>query len=144
MIKPNLCDYSDAYILVKGTISVPNTAAQGTAVNNTNKEVIFKNCPPFTNCITEINNMQVENAEYIDIVMPMYNLIECSDAYSKTSARLWQYYRDVANNGNIIDFPANNNNSVSFKCKQQVKGKTGNSSTKNVEIMVSLKYLSTF
>ena len=94
MIKPNLCDYSGTYILFKGTISVPNTAAPGTAVNNTNKEVIFKKCAPFTNCTTEINNMQVENTEHIDIVMPMYNLIECSDAYSKTSASLWQYYRD--------------------------------------------------
>ena len=51
-----LCDYSDAYILVKGTITVPKTTAAGAAVNNTNKEVIFKNCAPFTNCITEINN----------------------------------------------------------------------------------------
>ena len=56
MLKSSLCDYSDAYILVNGTISVNNTAAQGAVVNNNNKKVIFKNCAPFTNCISEINN----------------------------------------------------------------------------------------
>ena len=72
MLRFSLCDYSDAYILVKGNITVNNTAA---AANNTNKKVIFKNCAPFTNCISKINNTQIDNAEYIDIVMPMYNLI---------------------------------------------------------------------
>ena len=76
MLKSSLCDYSDAHILVKGTISVPNTAAQGAAANNTNKKVIFKNWAPFTNCISENNNTQIDNAKDIDIVMPMYNLIE--------------------------------------------------------------------
>ena len=75
MLKSSLCDYSDAYILAKGTITVNNTSAQGVAANNTNKEVIFKNCAPFTNCISEINNTQIDNAKDIDIVMPMYNLI---------------------------------------------------------------------
>ena len=79
MLKSSLCDYSDAYILVKGTISVNNTAAAGTAVNNNNRKVIFKNCSPFTNCMSEINNTQVNNVKDIDIVMPMYNLIEYSD-----------------------------------------------------------------
>ena len=72
MLKSSLCDYSDAYILVKGTISVNRIAAQGAAANNTNKKVIF-NCAPFTNCISEINNTQIDNAKDIDIVMPMYN-----------------------------------------------------------------------
>ena len=90
MLKSSLCDYSDAYILVKGTISVNNTAAAGAAVNNTNKKVIFKNCVPFTNCISEINNTQIENAKDIDIVMPMYNLIEYSDNYAKTTGSLRQ------------------------------------------------------
>ena len=80
MLKSRLCDYSDAYILVKGTITVNNTAA---AANNTNKKVIFKNCAPFTNYISETNNTQVDNAKDIDIVMPMYNLIEYSDNYAK-------------------------------------------------------------
>ena len=83
MLKSSLCDYSDAYILVKGTITVNNTAAQGAAANNTNKNVIFKNCAPFTNCISKINNTQIDNAKDIDIVMPMYNLIEYSDNYAK-------------------------------------------------------------
>ena len=83
MLKSSLCDYSDVYILVKGTITVNNTAAQGAAANNTNKKVIFKNCAPFTNCISESNNMQIDNAKDIDTVMPMYNLIEYSDNYAK-------------------------------------------------------------
>ena len=90
MLRSSLCDYIDAYILVKGNITVNNTAAAGAAANNTNKKVIFKNCAPFTNCISKINNTQIDNAEYIDIVMPMYNLIEYSDNYSKTSGSLWQ------------------------------------------------------
>ena len=71
MLRSSLCDYSDAYILVKGNISVNNTAAAGVDANNTNKNVIFKNCAPFTSCISEINNKQIDDAEYIDIVMPM-------------------------------------------------------------------------
>ena len=106
MLRSSLCDYSDAYILVKGNISVNNTAAAGAA-----KKIIFKNCAPFTNCISKINNNQIDNAEYIDIVMPMYNLIEYSDNYSKTSGSLWQYCKDlpaVNNNGNIVDFNGTN------------------------------------
>ena len=75
-------------MLFKGTITVPNTGAAGLAVNNTIEKVIFKNCAPFTDCITEINNKQVDDAQETDIIMPMYNLIEYSDAYSKTSGNL--------------------------------------------------------
>ena len=75
------CHYSDAYILVTGTITVNNTVAADADANNTNKKVIFKNCVPFTNCISEINNSQVDNAKDIDIVIPMYNLIEHSENY---------------------------------------------------------------
>ena len=88
MLRSSLCDYSDVYILIKGNISVNNTATDGAAANNTNKKVIFKNCAPFTNCINKINNTQIDNAEYIDIVMPMYNLTEYSDNYPKTSGSL--------------------------------------------------------
>ena len=95
MLKSSLWDYSNAYILIKGTISVNNTAAAGAAVKNTNKKVIFKNCAPFTNCISEINNTQIDNAKDIDIVMPMYNLIEYSDNYAKTTGSLWQYCKDI-------------------------------------------------
>ena len=69
MIKSNLCDYSDRYILVKGTISVPNTAAQGAVANNTNKKVIFKNCAQIPGCMFKINNIQVDDAQDTDIVM---------------------------------------------------------------------------
>ena len=146
-IRSGSCDYSDAYILVKGIIKVPNTVAVGAAVNNANKKVIFKNCAPFTDCITEINNTQIDDAQKIDVVMPMYNLIEYSDAYSKTLASLWQYYRDepvLDNNGNIIYFPDDNNNSASFKFQQKITRQTVNGDTKDVEIMVPLKYLSNF
>ena len=143
MLKSSLCDYSDAYILVKGTISVNNTAAQGAATaNNTNKKVIFKNCAPFTNCISEINNTQIDNAKDIDIVMPMYNLIEYSDNYAKTTGRLWQYCNDIPaqnNNNQIIVFE---DLTDSFNFKVKFTGQTGNNGTKDVEIMVPLKYLS--
>ena len=143
-IRSSLCDYSDAYIFVKGLITVPNTAAADAVVNNTNKKVIFKNYTPFTDCITEINNTQIDDAQKTDIAMPMYNLIEYSDAYLKTSESLWQYHRDepaLDNNGNIIDFPDDNNNSASYKFKQKITGQTGNGGTKDVEIMVPSKYL---
>ena len=95
MLKSSLCDYGDAYILVKGTITVNNAAAADADANNTSKKVIFKNCAPFTNYISEINNTQVDNAKDLDIVMPMYNLIKYSDNYSKTSGNLWQYCKDI-------------------------------------------------
>ena len=89
MIKSSLCDYSDAYILVKGIISAPSRGAQRAAVFNTNKKVVFKSCAPFTSCITEINNTQVDYAEGIDIGKSMYILIEYSNAYSNISGNTW-------------------------------------------------------
>ena len=88
MQRSSLCDYRDAYILVKGNISVNNNASAGPAANNTGKKVTIKNCAPFTNDISKINNTQIDNAEYIDIIMPMYNLIKYSDNYSKTPGSL--------------------------------------------------------
>ena len=85
MLKSSLYDYSDAYVYVKGTITVNNTTAADADANNTNKNVIFKNCAPFTISISEINNTQVDNAKGMNIVMPMYNLIEYSPAYTKKS-----------------------------------------------------------
>ena len=76
ILRSSLCDHSDAYILVKKNVTVNNTAADSAAANNTNKKVIFKNCDPFTCCISKINNTQIVNAEYIDIVMPVYNVID--------------------------------------------------------------------
>ena len=81
MTSLNLCDYSDAYILVKATITVPNTGAADMAANNTNKKEIFKNCAPCTDCITELNNTQVNDPQKVDVIMLMYNLMEYSDAY---------------------------------------------------------------
>ena len=146
MLKSSLCDYSDAHILVKGTISVNNTSAAGAAVNNDDKKVILKNCAPFTNCISEINNTHIDNTKDIDIVMPMYNLIEYSDNYAKTTGRLWQYFKDIParnNNNEIVMFRGNNaTNSFNFKAK--ITGQTDDDGTKDVEIIVPLKYLSNF
>ena len=140
MLRSSLCDYSDAYILVKGNITVNNTAADGAAANNTNKKVIFKNCAPFTNCISKINNTQIDDTEYIDVIMPMYNLIEHSDNYSKTSGSLWQYCTEVPavnNNGNIVDFNgANVTDSFNFKTK--ITGQTNDDGRIDAEIMVLL------
>ena len=90
MVRSNLCDYSDACIHVKGTITISSTGVAGAAANNASKKVIFKNCTPFTNSISEINNTQVDNAHDIDVVMSVYNLIEYSDIYLKPSGSLWQ------------------------------------------------------
>ena len=108
MINSNLLDYSDAYIHVAGTITntFPNTGTAA-APDNRNKKVIFKDCAPFISCISEIYNTKVDDAHGIYVVMPMYNLIENSDAYSKTSGNFWQYYRDepaLDNNKNLLIF----------------------------------------
>ena len=88
MIRSNLCDYGDAYIHVKGTITVPYTETAA-ASDNRSKKVIFKDFAPITNWISEINNTQVDDAHDIDVVMSMYNLIEYTDIYLKTSVSLW-------------------------------------------------------
>ena len=146
MIRSSLCDYSDAYIIVKGNITVNNIAAQG-AANHTNKKVIFKNCAQFTNYICKIKNTKVDNAKYIDIVMPMHNLIEYSNNYSKTLGGLWQYCKDipaVINNGDIVDFNGDNTTDL-FNFKTKIIVQTDNNGrTDNVEIMVPLKYLINF
>ena len=153
MLRSSLCNYSDAYILGNiakiqpGNIAVNNNAGASAAANNIGKKVIFKNCAPFTNCISKINNTQIDNAEYIDIVMPMYNLIEYSDNYSKTSGSLWQYCKEIPavnNNGNIVDFNgANATDSFNFKIKIAVQA-DDDGRIDNAEIMVPLKYLSNF
>ena len=147
MLRSSLCDYSDPYILVKGNITVNNNAGARATANNTDKKVIFKDCAPFTNCISKINNEQIDNAEYIDIIMPKYNLIEYSDNYSEISGNLWQYYKDIPavnDNGDIVAFNGDND-SDSFKFKAKITGKANNDGEINdVEIMVPLKYLSSF
>ena len=83
MSKSSLCDYSDAYILVKGTITVVQILAPGEP-ENVGKEVVLTNCALFTDCIVETNNTQIDNAKNIDIVMPIYNLIKYNNNYSRT------------------------------------------------------------
>ena len=146
MLKFSLCDYSDAYIHVRGTITVNNTAAVDANANNTHKKVIFKNCPPFTKCISDINNTNIDDAQDINIIMPIYNLIEYSDNYSKTSGSLWQYYKDIpaVGNDNAIANFTNNNLTDSFNFKVKMTSRTRDNGTKNVEIIVPLKYLSNF
>ena len=139
MLKSILCDYTDAYILVKGTITITGAGADAAAgqADERDKGVAFKNCAPFTNCVSEINNIQVANAKDIDIVMSMHNLIEYSDNYAKTTGSLWQYFRYEPDDD--IE------NSESFKSKIKITGKSpDNGNEKNVEIMVPLKYLSNF
>ena len=116
----NLCDYCDAYIPVKGSITVASTET-ATVLDNIAKKVIFINCASFMNCTSQMNNTKVFNAHGIDVVIPMSNLIEYSDNYSKTSASLWKYYRDETAldiTANFIEFPADNNNdNILFKGK---------------------------
>ena len=131
VLKSSLCDYSDAYILVKGKIKIRGAGDDPAAreADERDKGVAFKNCAPIINCISEINNTQVGNAKDIDIVMPMYNLIEYSDNYAQTTGSLWQYFRDEPDDD--IE------NSESFKSKIKITGKThNNGNEKNVEIMV--------
>ena len=139
MVRSSLCDYADSYILVKGTITITGAGANAdtSQADERDKGVTFKNCAPFTKCISRINNTDIDNAQDINIVMPMYNLIEYSDNYSKTSGSVWQYYRDDPND--------NMTRSGSFKSKIKITGKTlADGNTKHVEIMVPLKYLSNF
>ena len=149
MLRSSLRGYSDEHILVKGTITVTNTAVQGQLNNGVNKEVIFKNRAPFTNCKSRINITQVDDVLSIDVVMPMYNLIEYSDNYSKTFGILWPYCKDEpalnpVDYNTMVDFNANNVTTSSFKIKQKIIGKTGGNGIKDVEIIVLLKYLSNF
>ena len=139
MLRPKLCDYPDVYILVKWTITITGGGNDDAAKRSDERDkgVTFKNCAPFTKCISRINNTDIDNAQDIDIVMPMYNLIEYSDNYSKTSGSLWQYYKDEPND--------NLANSESFKSKVKITGNTpAGGNTKDVKIIVPLKYLSNF
>ena len=133
-IESSLSDYSDAHILVTGNITAtPNNAAT---------QVIFKNCAPFKDCRTEINEIFVDETEFINITMPMHSLIEYSDNYSDNSGSLWQFKRDeITNNAEVT----NDNNAPSFKYKANLIGNTENNGTKNgLKIAVPLKYLSNF
>ena len=148
MLKSSLCDYSDVYIPAKGTILI--AAQAGDNPNNENKEIVFKNCAPSTDCISETKDFDDANKDHakkIDAI-PMCNFIKDSDNYSKRLGTLWQYYRDkpfLGADGAIADFLADNNNRASFKFKPKTTGKTAAANgRKDVEIMVPLKYFSNF
>ena len=144
MLRSGLCDYSDAYIVVKGAITVtnPNNAKR-------NKAVAFENNAPFINCFSKVNGVKIDNAEDLDAVMPMYNLLEYSKNYKKTTGSLWNYYRDEPSD------PLSSN-SESFKYKTSITGNTynlgvgdagydANKVGKNkTEIAIPLKHLSNF
>ena len=118
MLRSNLCDYADAYILVRGAITITGAGNDDAArqADERNKGVILKNCAPFTKCISRINNTEIDNAQDIDIVMPMYNLIEYRDNYSKISGSLYQYYKDYPNDSITRN--------ESFKYKVKITGKS--------------------
>ena len=165
MLRLDLCDLSDAYIVVKGTITVTkktfttndieapnNTAANVTATNTANdnelgeKKMVFKNNAPFINCVSKINEVKVDNSEDLDILMPMYNLLEYSKNYKKTTGSLWNYYRDKPNSsvsGNNITHSILNSEAFDYKTNFMQNGVTHNNLTKNdVKVVVPLKQLS--
>ena len=136
LISGRLCDYSDACIPVKGRTTITGAGDDSAAIqaDEINKGVIFKNCAPFINCKSEINSIEIDHAKGIDIVMPIYNLIEYSGNYSKTSGSLWQYYKNEPN-----DNPAD---PELFKSKIKITGNIPtDGNTKNVKINLPLKYL---
>ena len=166
MLRPDLCDFSDAHVVVKRDITVDkktstvndfrdpnNTEAIASATNNANnndfnrKKLIFKNNAPFTNCITNINGIKTNNAEELDVVMSMYNLLEYSKNYKNTTQSWWNYYRDEPNSdtdNNNITHTILNSKSFDYKANF-ISNVTHNNLTKNdVKIVIPLKYISNF
>ena len=152
MLRSNLCDYSDAYILAKGTTTVNNIR------DKRNRPLILKNNAPFVSCITRINGELIEDADYLDIVMSMYNLLDYSKNYRKTIGSLYNYYRDELSNdaddNNFDNIKVVNSNT--FKYKNKITGNTYNvdagaqgydvneNGTQEVELTIPLKYLGNF
>ena len=161
MLRSNLCDYSDAYILVKGTITVTTPVVNNNADNirdKRNRPLILKNNAPFVSCITRINGKLIEDADDLDIVMSMYNLLEYSKNYRKTIGSLYNYHRDElsddADDNNFDNIKVVNSNT--FKYKNKIIGNTYNvtagvqgydvnkNGTQEVELAIPLKYLGNF
>ena len=161
MLRSNLCDYSDAYTLVKGTITVKAPGVNNNANNIRDKRngpVALKNNAPFVSCITRINGELIEDADDLDIVMSMYNLLEYSKNYRKTIGSLYNYYRDElsddADDNNFDNIKVVNSNT--FKYKNKIIGNAYNvkagadgydvnkSGTQEVELAIPLKYLGNF
>ena len=168
MLRSDLCDYSDAYILVKGKITNSANAGGNNNRDNKNRPLAFKNNAPFISCISKINGELIDNAKDLDIVMPIYNLLEYSKSYRKTTGSLFNYYRDQLTDETNDNNGLNKNviNSESFKYKTSITKNTYNvpltiigdggnpipnpnyeankEGTKEAEIAVPLKYLSNF
>ena len=161
MLRSNLCDYSDAYILVKGTITVTAPGVNNNANNirdKRNRPLILKIYVPFVSCITRINGELIEDADDLDIVMSMYNLLEYSKNYRKTIGLLYNYYRDElsddADDNNFDNIKIVNSNT--FKYKNKITGNTydvdagaqgydvNKNGTQEVELAIPLKYLGNF
>ena len=159
MLWSDLCDYSDVYILVKGTITV-NGVVNGVEneILRRSRPLILKNNAPFVSCMTKINNEFIEDADDLDIVMPMYNLLEYSKNYRKTIGSLYNYYRDeLSDDNNPNNFPNTNVvNSSAFEYKNKITSNTydvgagaaGHDANrvgkKEIELAIPLKYLGNF
>ena len=157
MLRSDLCDYSDVYILVKGMITVTANGDNNNANNirdKRNRPLILKNTAPFVSCITRINGELIDDAEDLDIVMPMYNLLEHSKNYRKTIGSFYNYYRDeLGGNDNNNDNTVNSN---TFMYKNKITGNTYNvaagaegyiankNGTQKIELAIPLKYLGNF
>ena len=157
MLRSDLCDYSDAYVLVSGTITVTANAGANNIRDKKIRPVILKNNAPFISCIMRINGELIEDADDLDIVMPMCNLLEYSKNYRKTTGSLYNYYRDeLSDLFNIANVNYRTINSNAFKYKNKIIGNTYNvdaadagydvnkEGMKKVEIAISLKYLGNF
>ena len=157
MLRSDLCDYADACILINGTITVTANAGANDIRDKKNRPLILKNNAPFVSCITKINNELIEDAEDLDIIMPMYNLLEYSKNYKKTIGSLYNYYRDELTNDVNNNF-ANINvvNSNAFKYKNKITGNAYNIAAafagydankegmQVIELAIPLKYLGNF
>ena len=158
LLRSDLYDYADAYILVNGTITVTANAGANNIRDKRNRPLILKNNAPFVSCITKINNELIEDAEDLDVAMPMYNLFEYSKNYRKTIGSFWNYYRDELSNDDDDNYFNNIKvvNSNVFKDKIKIIGNTYNvdaaaagydankNGTQEVEIAIPLKYLRNF
>ena len=141
MLTSDLCGFVDTYIVVKRDITFTKTDGRD-VIGLRNRILAFKNSSPFTNCISKINNVLIDNAEDLDVVMPMYNLLEYGKNWSKITGSFWNYYRYGPNNP-PLNLPVGNNlptvnynadtiaNSESFKYKNSIPRKTSNTNWEN-------------
>ena len=166
MLRSDLCDFSDAYIVVTGNITVtkntfaakdfvaPNNTAGNVTVTNTannnvfgEKKLIFKNNSRFINCGSKSNGVKIDNAEDFDVVMPMYHFLEYSENYKKTTASLWNYYRDEPNgstDNNNITHSTLNSKSFDYKANFIGSARNNNLTKNDAKVVVPLKHLSNF